>query len=110
MQAAAQAELKSFLSLLATNGVPEYLQHKFTKFTANPNGLTVGDMYAAFLSMEERMSKDAVVAPAPKREGPAGVSVSAIGGSTDRPGTEQNIRQSMNGVRYIENANDPVPR
>lgn len=111
MQAAAQAELKAFLATLREGGVPEYLQHKFTAFTANPNGLTVGDMYAAFLSMEERTAKaNPTPKPAPKREGPSAVTVSAIGGSTDRPNSEQNIRQSNNGVRYIENANDPVPR
>jgi hypothetical protein len=112
MQGAAQAELRAFLAQLQTNGVPEYLQHKFTAFTANPNGLTVGDMYAAFLSMEERVAaKERIAAaPAPKREGPSAVTVSAIGGSTDRPSTEQNIRQSTNGVRYVENANDPVAR
>lgn len=111
MQAAAQMELKGFLGRLATEGVPAYLQDKFVKFTNNPNGLTVGDMYAAFLSMEERSTQNAPPVPpvAPKREGPAAVTVSAIGGSTDRPGTERNISQTQNGVRFINNPNDIVP-
>lgn len=110
MKAAAQMELKNFMARLATEGVPAYLQDKFTKFVNNPNGLTVGDMYAAFLSMEQRMAKDAPITTEPKEKGPSGVTVSAVGGSTDRPTTEQNIAQTRSGVRYVTNANEVVPR
>lgn len=109
MEATRRIELNNFIKTLATRGVPEYLADKFVAWTNNPSGLTVEDLYAAFHNMENRSiagEKATTESQDKKQEGPSGLPVAAIGGSTDRPDTKASIG-NLDGVRYVANPNNP---
>lgn len=107
MEATRRIELKNFMNVLSTRGVPEYLADKFVAWTNNPSGLTVEDLYAAFESYEKRSSADEKPAPkpVPKEKGPSGLPIAAVGGSTDRPDTKKAIGM-RDGVKFVGNPND----
>lgn len=99
-----QAELKNMFSELASRGAPEYLMDKFLAFANNPTGLNAWDMWAAFMSKENR--ENPVTAPEEKKQnGPKGLPISAVAGDTDRPDTSKTIKRTSNNTRYVHNPN-----
>jgi hypothetical protein len=102
----AKVEMEAFMRNLLETGVPDHVVDEFSQFIANPNGMTIADVYAAYNNLKSRAKPEETQAPKEDKDDskPSAPPIASMSGSTDRPESDL-YKPTMDGHNYIPDAN-----